>query len=478
MQPPIAAPAEYAAQPWTREDALLELVRHRLGGLGPVTVNALAASLAVEAGEVDQALLRLQSEGYVMQGRFTADAVDTEWCERHLLARIHRYTIGRLRREIEPVSRRALMRFLFDWQHVSAASRLSGPDALAATLAQLEGYEAAAGAWEAELLPARIADYSINWLDELCRAGRIGWSRLRTGSGGGGGPVRSTPIVLLPRREMAVWTSVASGDPQQTLLSSRAQAVADALREHGALFFDELLDATRLLRTELEDALGELVAAGRVSADSFAGLRALLLPAAKRDGARHRRLRRHQLSGIEDAGRWSLARGATTGKVEPEAIEHIARTLLRRYGVVFWKLLEREAPWLPPWRELLRVYHRLEARGEIRGGRFVEGLVGEQFAVPEAIAPLRAVRSRADDGELVCLSGSDPLNLVGTVLVGDKVPALAGTRVLYRDGMPIAALVAGKITPLIELSAADAQLAKHVLLRYPPSQPEARVAAR
>jgi ATP-dependent Lhr-like helicase len=479
MQPPIAAPAEYAAQTWTREDALLELVRRRLGGIGPVTVNGLAPSLHVDAGDVEQALLRLQSEGYVMQGRFSADASDTEWCEHHLLARIHRYTIGRLRREIEPVSRRALMRFLFDWQHVSAATRLSGPDALVATLAQLEGYEAAAGAWEPELLPARISDYSISWLDELCRAGRIVWSRLRTGSGGGGGPVRSTPIVLLPRREMAVWTSVASrGDIQDVLLSSRAQAVADALQAHGALFFDELLADTRLLRTELEDALGELVAAGRASADSFAGLRALLLPAAKRDGGRHRRLRRHQFGGIEDAGRWALARGATTDKPEPEAIEHVARTLLRRYGVVFWKLLEREAPWLPPWRELLRVYHRLEARGEIRGGRFVEGLVGEQFALPEAIAPLRAVRQRADDGELVCVSGCDPLNLVGTVLVGDKVPALAGSRVLYRDGMPIAALVAGKVLPLIELSGADTQLAKHVLLRYPPSQPEAAAAAR
>lgn len=479
MQPPIAAPAEYAAQTWTREDALLELVRRRLGGLGPVTVNGLAPSLHVDTGDVEQALLRLQSEGYVMQGRFSADAGDTEWCERHLLARIHRYTIGRLRREIEPVSRRALMRFLFDWQHVSAATRASGPDALVATLAQLEGYEAAAGAWEPELLPARISDYSISWLDELCRAGRIVWSRLRTGSGGGGGPVRSTPIVLLPRREMAVWTSVASrGDIQDVLLSSRAQAVADALQAHGALFFDELLADTRLLRTELEDALGELVAAGRASADSFAGLRALLLPAAKRDGGRHRRLRRHQFGGIEDAGRWSLARGATTDKPEPEAIEHVARTLLRRYGVVFWKLLEREAPWLPPWRELLRVYHRLEARGEIRGGRFVEGLVGEQFALPEAIAPLRAVRQRADDGELVCVSGCDPLNLVGTVLVGDKVPALAGSRVLYRDGAPIAALVAGKVLPLIELSGADTQLAKHVLLRYPPLQPEAAAAAR
>lgn len=516
MQPPITAPAEYAAQAWTREDALLELVRRRLGGLGPVTVDALARSIAVDAGEIEQALLRLQSEGYVMQGRFTADAADTEWCERHLLARIHRYTIGRLRREIEPVSRRELMRFLFDWQHVSAAARLSGPDALAATLAQLEGFEAAAGAWESELLPSRITDYSIGWLDELCRAGRVVWSRLRAGSGGGG-PVRSTPIVLLPRRDMAVWTSIAStDDAQQVLLSSRAQAVADVLHERGALFFDELLDAARLLRTELEDALGELVAAGRVSADSFAGLRALLLPAAKRDGGRHRRMRRHQLSGIEDAGRWALVRasradegtvlaetpdqalrqepplssilsrkgrgddGGASRRFDSDEAEHVARVLLRRYGVVFWKLLEREAPWLPSWRELLRVYHRLEARGEIRGGRFVEGLVGEQFALPEAIAPLRAARRRVDEGELVCVSGCDPLNLVGTVLVGDKVPALAGSRVLYRDGVAIAALVGGKPTALVELSAADTQRAKHILLRYPstpPEQPHGLIAA-
>mgnify|MGYP002377939405 CR=1 FL=1 len=474
MHPPITAPAEYAAQAWTREDALLELVRRRLGGLGPVAADALARSIGVDTGEVEQALLRLQSEGYVMQGRFSPGAGDAEWCERHLLARIHRYTIGRLRREIEPVSRRALMRFLFDWQHVSAATRLNGPDALVATLAQLEGYEAAAGAWESELLPARIDGYAIHWLDELCRAGRIGWSRLRTGSGGGGGPVRSTPIVLLPRREIGVWAAIAGGEPQEILLSSRTQAVADALREQGALFFDELMSATRLLRTELEDALGELVAAGRISADSFAGLRALLLPAAKRDGGRHRRVRRHQFTGIEDAGRWALVRGivATDAKPGPEAIEHIARALLRRYGVVFWKLLEREASWLPPWRDLLRIYHRLEARGEIRGGRFVEGLVGEQFALPEAIAPLRAARSRADDGELVCISGSDPLNLVGTVLAGDKVPALAGSRLLYRDGVPIAALVGGKTEPLVELPAGEWQHARQALLRHAPGTRE------
>ncbi|RDS81532.1 DEAD/DEAH box helicase [Dyella psychrodurans] len=470
MQPPIAAPAEFAAQPWTREDALIELVRSRLTGLGPVTVNVLATSLNVETSDIELALIRLQSEGYVMQGRFTPDATDTEWCERHLLARIHRYTIGRLRREIEPVSRRDLMRFLLEWQHTTPGTRLSGPDALGAVLGQLEGFEAAAGAWESELLHARIEDYSSRWLDELCRAGRIGWNRLRNG-GGSGGPVRATPIVLLPRRQLATWTSMADRNQEQALLqSSRAQAVLDALAAQGALFFDELLDATRLLRTELEDALGELVSAGRVTADSFAGLRALLVPAAKRESPRHRRVRRHALSEIEDAGRWSLVRvPAVNAPSEGQAdvIEHIARVLLRRYGVVFWKLLEREAPWLPSWRELLRVYHRLEARGEIRGGRFVEGLVGEQFALPEAIGQLRSVRQRPFEQQCICLSGSDPLNLVGTVLAGDRLPALAGTRVLYEDGIPVAALVANKPQWLAESDLTQQRRWYNALLRRP-----------
>jgi len=536
MQPPIAAPAEYAEQPWDREDALRELLRCRLTGLGPATAPRLAAALGVDTGDVELALLRLQSEGYVMQGRFSPDAADTEWCERHLLARIHRYTIGRLRREIEPVSRRDFLRFLLDWQHVAPAARMHGPDALPAVLAQLEGYEAAAGAWESELLPARIADYSSRWLDELCRAGRVGWSRLR--AGGGGGPVRATPIVLLPRRQMAVWTSVAAdAAAQEALPSSRAQAVADALAAHGALFFDELLDATRLLRSELEDALGELVAAGRVTADSFAGLRALLLPAAQKQAGRHRRLRRHLLTEIEHAGRWALVRRVSPGGTAPpprqgegrdegsglatdslearsfgapgkgglpprpsprsskpapstapprvprrgegagsagmqrdEAVEHVARTLLARYGVVFWKLLEREAPWLPSWRELLRVYRRLEARGEIRGGRFVEGLVGEQFALPEAIPALRAVRARPPDGQLVALSGSDPLNLVGTVLAGEKLPALAGTRVLYEDGVPVAALLANRPQFLAEADGAALARWRAALRRRPDGE--------
>jgi ATP-dependent Lhr-like helicase len=413
------------------------------------------------------------------------------------------------------VNRRDFMRFLLDWQHLTPATRLRGPDALDAVLAQLEGYEAAAGAWETELLPARITDYASSWLDNQCRAGRIGWSRLRAGTGGSG-PVRATPIVLLPRRSMPVWTSISESDtPQENLLSSRAQAVADALRDHGALFFDELLSLTRLLRTELEDALGELVAAGRINADSFAGLRALLLPAAKREAPRHRRVHRHQFGGIEDAGRWSLLRrsllpvgekvapkGSDEGRVlaetlpkagfdvdrreagpspQPsprrgegakardrggdEGVEHVARTLLARYGVMFWKLLEREASWLPTWRELLRVYRRLEARGEIRGGRFVEGLVGEQFALPEAIPLLRDVRQREHDGVLACLSGSDPLNLVGTVLGGDKLPAVPGTRVLYEDGVAVAALVANKPQWLVDGDATQQQCWRQALLR-------------
>jgi ATP-dependent Lhr-like helicase len=492
LHPPIEAPAEFATQPWTREDALLELLRGRLTGSGPITVAQLATVLHVEPSDIDLALIRLQSEGYVMQGHFTPGTHDVEWCERHLLARIHRYTIGRLRREIEPVSRRDLMRFLFDWQHVAPGARLSGPDALPAVLTQLEGFEAAAGSWESELLPARIDDYSITWLDEQCRAGRVSWSRLRSGTGSSGGPVRATPIVLLPRRSVPVWTRTAArdGNTEEVAISSRAQAVLDALRDHGALFFDELMSDTHLLRTELEDALGELVAAGRITADSFAGLRALLVPAAKRDAYRHRRLRRHMLTGIEDAGRWSLVRSpksfspsgrrwpegtdegpvlATTPSIsttpETDPIEHIARSLLRRYGVVFWKLLEREAPWLPSWRELLRVYHRLEARGEIRGGRFVEGLVGEQFALPEAIARLRAVRQLEPQSELVCISGSDPLNLVGTVLAGNKLPAVTGTRVLYEDGVPVAAFVASKPQWLTEATAEQQQRWRNALLR-------------
>ncbi|HJW45926.1 MAG TPA: ATP-dependent DNA helicase, partial [Lysobacter sp.] len=483
-EPAIEPPGEFAQEPWTREDALVELLRSRLTGLGPTPAADLATTLALPQSEVDLALLKLESEGYVMRGRFsssanTPGATREEWCERHLLARIHRYTIGKLRREIEPVEPRDFMRFLFDWQRVSKATRVSGPEALAGVLAQLEGFEAPAAAWEGELLPARVSDYSISWLDDLCTAGRIAWTRLRGATSDSGStrtaPVRATPIVLLPRRHLPQWTQLVSGrQDEEPALSSRAERVVDYLKEHGASFFDELVGGAHLLRTELEDALAELVARGRVHCDSYAGLRALLVPQSKRPSAfgRHGR-RRAALFGIEDAGRWSLARRAAaatdTKKPEADTVEHIARALLRRYGVVSWRLLDREAPWLPPWRELLRVYHRLEARGEIRGGRFIVGLSGEQFALPEAVSSLRQVRKRGHDGEWLALSALDPLNLVGTVVAGAKVPRQLGARVLWRDGLPVATLVAGEVAWLVELPATEQRTAHKVLLREPES---------
>ena len=465
LQATIATPADYARE-WTREDALRELVRCRLGGMAVTTAAAIADALAVDRGDAGFALLALEQEGYAMRGRYTPGAPEDEWCERHLLARIHRNTLGRLRREIEPVEVRDFVRFLCDWQRVSPSARVQGPEALAGVLAQLEGFEAAAGAWESELLPARVGDYSIAWLDDLCTAGRIAWTRLRAG---GEALVRAAPIVLLPRRELPLWTRLAaSQNADEAALSSRAQKVADCLREQGALFFDELVDAARLLETELEDALAELVARGRASCDSFSGLRALLLPAARKPANFGRRGRRAALMGIADAGRWSLIRKpAVDERLDPAGIEHVARVLLRRYGVVCWRLLEREAQWLPPWRELLRECQRLEARGEIRGGRFIAGVVGQQFALPEAVAALRGVRKRARDGAMIAVSAADPLNLLGGLLAGDKVPRQPGARLLLRDGVPIATLVAGEFKPLSELSPADRDAARMALTRDP-----------
>ncbi len=480
-QPVIAAPAEYAAVAWTPEDALVDVLRARMTALGPTRAGDIAGSLGIGQGDVDIALLALESDGFVMRGRFTAQALEAdseiEWCERHLLARIHRYTVKRLRREIEPIEPRDFMRFLFDWQHVAPGSRVSGPDALAGVLAQLEGFEAPASAWESELLPARIDAYEIAWLDALCQSGRVVWSRLRERKAGtpehAGGPVRATPTVLLQRRNLDAWMNFGgiAADTMPTV-SSRAQAVADHLRANGASFFDELLSGTRLLHVELENALGELVASGLVNSDGFSGLRALLVPSAKRPSAQRRHGRRRSLFGIEDAGRWSLVRNRVVPEtirgrpqVDGASVEHIARVLLRRYGVVCWRLLAHEAEWLPPWRELLRTFHRLEARGEIRGGRFIAGVAGEQFALPEAIASLRSVRQRASDGTLVCICGADPLNLVGSLIAGDKVPRLTGARVLYRDGVPVAARVAGQVRFIGVFDPAEEYVMRNTLLR-------------
>ena len=482
MLPPIAAPDGYPPAPGDRDLLLRELLRSRMGGMGPTSVPVLALELCLPGCDIEAALLGLQSEGYVLQGRFTPDATHDEWCERHLLARIHRYTLKRLRREIEPVEPRDFARFLFEWQHLSTAARVNGPEALAGVLAQLEGYEAPAAMWEAELLPARVNDYATRWLDELCTAGRVLWTRLRqpagdSRSGGGSQSLRSTPILLLPRRAAAWWTGLAPAPAEDPGLGSRAQRVAAYLADNGASFFDDIADGARLLPAEVEDALSELVARGRVRCESYAGLRALLVPASKRASASKHRRRRVPLFGIADAGRWLLTRqnapvdtpasvaGPRPGApgVPAESADQLARILLRRYGVVCWRMLEREPAWLPPWRDLVRACRRLEARGEIRGGRFIAGLSGEQFALPEAIAQMRLVRRQPPDERLVCLAATDPANLLGTILAGAKVARVAGARVVYRDGVPIASSVGGQVELLVPLDPHEEQAAVRAL---------------
>ncbi len=306
----------------------------------------------------------------------------------------------------------------------------------------LEGFEAPAKSWETEILSARLKGYQPSWLDAECHAGRIAWSRLTPPPAGerirSRSPVPATPIALLGRQQIPVWTSLAppyAAAPP----SPRAQAVLDCLAAHGALFFDEIAESAHLLRAEVEDALGELVALGLVTSDSFAGLRALLTPSGQRKPLAGRKRRGRVLPfHIESGGRWALVRRARPESgadwSRDAAVEHVARALLRRYGVVFWRLLAREATWLPPWRDLLRVYRRLESRGEIRGGRFVAGFSGEQFALPEAVGLLREIRRRPASGQWVSLSGADPLNLVGVLTPGARLPALIGNRVVYRDG--------------------------------------------
>jgi ATP-dependent Lhr-like helicase len=452
--PQAAAPEipERLRKSWTPEDAARELVRGRMEVLGPMTARRLADSSDLrETALVDGALLALEGEGKLLRGRFTAAPESLEWCDRRLLARIHRYTLNRLRAEIEPVAAADFMRFLLHWQHVAGETRLKGVDGLAAAIEQLDGFELPAGAWERDVLAARVQDYEPGFIDRLCLSGRMAWGRITPANGAAKAPLRSSPIALMPREHAALWRTAA--EPAAGELSSDARAVCEALRLRGASFFHELAAATGLLRTQVERALGELAGAGLVTADSFSGLRALLAPSEKH---RKRSRRRGSDVGVDTAGRWALLSGSAPADENSRA-EQIARVLLRRYGVVFRALLARE-PRLPTWRELAAVYRRLEARGEIRGGRFVSGFGGEQFALADAVGRLRAVRKQDRNGELVALSGADPLNLVGIVTPETRVAAIAPSRVLFRDGLAIAALEGGEVRRLAVSEYDDATL--------------------
>jgi ATP-dependent Lhr-like helicase len=506
LEPAIVAPESFARTEWTFDDALVEILRGRLEGLGPATVDDLANSFGLQKREIEAALLKLEAEGFVIRGRFTPTAWETEWCARRLLARIHSYTLNRLRQEIEPVSSADFVRFLLAWQKAAPDHQMEGPESLRAIIEQLEGFEAPAAAWEGELLPSRMVEYDPTWLDSLCLSGEVVWARLTpltptTRSTGaedgiekarGSAPVRNTPIALLRRKSFATWSSVFPQSPsieaKQIEFSTTTRVVYDYLDTRGASFFSDLVDGTKLLRSQVEESLAELVAFGLVVSDSFAGLRALLTPSSRKTQAASRRKHRQPVYDMASAGRWSIlhrnlgngvgaqesqtlssrpgGRGASFSSlgVNPETTEEIARILLVRYGVVFKRLLEREGIALP-WRVLLRMYHRLEARGEIRGGRFVAGISGEQFALPEAVGMLRSIRRDKEQESLISISAADPLNVAGIITPGNRITAHTSNRVLFQDGVPVAALEGGDTRFLVELSRTMEWKAKSALMR-------------
>jgi ATP-dependent Lhr-like helicase len=456
----LAAPESERTRPWERADAVRELVRGRMEVVGPVTSGALENLFRLPLSEIERALLALEGEGFILRGKFHPDAAEIEWCDRRLLARIHRLTINRLRAEIQPVSVAEFQRFLLAWQRVDAEHRAEGVEGVMGVLETLDGYELPAAAWEPEVLALRVKDYTPALLDQLCFTGRIGWGRLTLPGSQNGRPlvpVRSSPVSLFARENLSNWLAL-SRTRDSGGFSPDAALTLETLTKAGALFFAEIVRQTKLLPSRVEQALAELTGCGYVTADSFEGLRALLVPEDKRApfGAAERRRQHRTVTSVEFAGRWSLLRtpqptdqespGSTVARRD-EAIEVFARALLRRYGVVARRLLERES-WSITWFELIRVYRRLEARGEIRGGYFVNGLSGEQYARPEAIGLLRSVRKAAANGELIAISGADPLNLVGILTPGPRIPAITTHRILLRDGVPVAALKAGQVIPL------------------------------
>ena len=449
IAPDVALPPALAARPRpSEEDAAAVLVRGHLSVSGPVTAAALAARTRLSESQVEIALARLEAEGFALRGRFS-ETDGEEFCERRLLARIHRGTLDQLRREIEPVSAQDFLRFLLRWQHVAPHTQLEGRRGLLAVVEQLQGFELAAGAWEEAVLPARVAAYRPEWLDELCLSGEVAWARLaprdvagadsdeeaEASASGRGGlvPSRATKLSFAARDDLAWLLGAARGEARPVEPGEgAARDLLELLRSRGALFQQELVALSGRLPIEVEEGLWDLVARGLVTADGFAGVRQLL-------GARERFSKRRpgrRVRGSRKEGRFSLVPPPDVGADPETRAEAVAVQLLARWGVVFRDLLARESLAVP-WRELLWALRRMEARGSARGGRFVTGFVGEQYALPGAVDALRQMRRRERSGEEVRISAADPLNLVGIVLPGPRVPALRAHTVVYRNGLAV-----------------------------------------
>lgn len=444
----------------SRDEAILALVRGWVECWGPFTPAEMAQTLQLPVSDVTGAIAQMENEGLVLRGSFRPGATQEEFCDRRILARIHRGTINRLRREIEPVAPANFLRFLFQWQHAERSSNVYGEGGVLDVIEMLQGFEAAAGALESEILPCRITDYHPFLLDRLCIGGEVVWGRMANHSeksyNNGNGASKRTPLsrvtpITLALRESLDWlldqpADHSSHQPADRLAKSgsdqtgAAAEILDVLSRRGACFTSDIIAATHRLPSDVEEALWLLAATGRVTSDSLDSLRSRIngKPSRPRSDSRRKRARSYRRAGYS---RWSRLEA-----VDPvsDPIESRGRQLLRRYGVIFPELLARE-PMAPRWRDLVRMFRRLEARGEIRGGRFVSGFVGEQFALPEAIEVLRRVNSSEPTGQMEVVSACDPLNLAGILTPGERVPALLGNKVAFRDGMPVASLESGRM---------------------------------
>lgn len=442
------------------EAAAAKVLQGWLMASGPATQKLWAEKTGLEEKTVDLALLRLEASGTALRGRFhqsSINASEDEWCDRDVLARIHRRCLTQLRRELEPVTTAEFVRYLLRWQHVAPGTQVHGPHGVAEVIGQLQGLQLPAASWEREVLPARVAGYLPSMLDELCLNGTVVWGRLFPGrkeeadaediettkAHRSNAPNRNTTLSVMLREDLPWLLKLAKpGDEIAKDLGEGARALLDVLKTRGAMFFNELQEVTGRLRTDLDQALWELVAAGAITCDGFTGLRNLIDPARRREKARLlARYARAKPLFLGSGGRWSLLHPpgmetAQTGPLgESAEIEHLAEQFLRRWGVVFRDLLPRE-PLCPPWRNLLAIYRRLEARGEIRGGRFVSGFTGEQFALPEAIEALRSARRKdAPDASFrLTLSAADPLNVTGYLGPPPRIPATLANRILFTGG--------------------------------------------
>jgi len=460
---------------WSKESALREIVRGRLEGMGPVTAERLAQDIGLPEKEIDLALLTLENEGFVFRGRYTPEVEKEEWCERRLLQRIHRYTIDIHRRSVQPVSLQDYMRFLFDRHQITSDPLPTGLESLEKALDRLEGISVPAAAWEADILPARVDRYDPNWLDMLCMSGSFVWGRFyqsktTVNDGKRAGVIKSAPINFISRSNMDLWQALMINQAEPLIFSANADLIKKDIESHGASFFEDIVKRTRLIKTQVENGIAELVAVGQVTSDNFTGLRALLTPSSYKLNSQRARRSRTNTYGMERAGRWSLITNETDGMpLDSSQIERLIFVYLKRWGVLFKQVLEKEfSP--PPWRILVHALRKLELKGTLRGGRFIAGAVGEQFALPETVDRLRQISKEKKQSQLIALSATDPLNLFGIILPGKKVARVAGNRVLYRDGVPIALLESKEVKYLGDVEGVREEIQQALIRRtFPPA---------